>query len=151
MQHFFNIKELYLFFIAIGYTHPSFYFFFIRVANSMVEYSAFKCDSIFYTFLWTNWFIHTIGRVCKTTTDPERNEWKKQHVVSMANSKNISFLFDPAQNFCLNSWLGTKKIQLGWINKGIELGGSNYRETKSNELSFFIRMITPSNCTLKRY
>ena len=147
MQHFFNIKELYLFFIAIGYTHPSFYFFFIRVANSMVEYSAFKCDSIFYTFLWTNWFIHTIGRVCKTTTDPERNEWKKQHVVSMVNSKNFYWTW-PKFSFELlarNKW-----IQLGLINKRIELRCSNYSETKSNELSFFIWMITTSNYTLKK-
>jgi len=31
-----------------------------------------------------------------------------------------------------------KKIQLGFIYKGIELGSSNYRETKSNELSFIL-------------
>jgi hypothetical protein len=27
--------------------------------------------SIFYTFVWSNGFVNTIGRVCKTETDPE--------------------------------------------------------------------------------
>ena len=34
----------------------------------MVEYSAFKCDSIFYTFLWRNYFVHTsVGTTTNTT------------------------------------------------------------------------------------
>lgn len=100
-------KEVLFFFILIAVvsTHLFslfvWFIFFFRVANSTVEYSAFKCDSNFYTFLWSNGFVHTIGRVCKTTTDPERNEWKKQHVVSivvsMENSKNISLLLDRAK------------------------------------------------------
>lgn len=51
--------------------------------------------------------------------------------------KNISFLLDPIIIFVLILGSEQKKIQLGLINKGIELGNSNYRETKSNELSFF--------------
>lgn len=114
-----------------------FLFFFWRgegVANSMVEYSAFKCDSIFYTFLWSNCFVHNLGRVCKTTTDPERNEWKKPHVVSIANSKRISFLLDRTIFFV---WI-REQNWLGLSNKVIELGNSNYRETKNNELLFFL-------------
>ena len=50
--------------------------------------------------------------------------------------------YNMPKNIMENSYIvrtHNKKIQLGLINKGIELGDSNYnRETKSNELSFFL-------------
>ncbi|MBN8156725.1 hypothetical protein J0J30_22135, partial [Vibrio vulnificus] len=39
------------------------------------------------------------GIVYKTTTDPERNEWKKQHVVSMENSENFFIFTGPVPVF----------------------------------------------------
>lgn len=106
---------VFLFYIILG------------VANSTVEYSAFKCDSIFYTFIWSKRFVHTIGKVCKTATDPEGNEWKKQHVVSRENSKNIFFLSDLVQ---INQIFSMLRRVLHEPASSNEVGRQNVVESK---------------------
>ena len=66
------------------------------------------------------------------------NEWKKEHVVSIQNSENISFLpnwytilFEFLQGNEMNS-------KLGRLNKWIEPYGSNSEERKNNEFIFII-------------